>query len=184
LDILMPLISGMETAYELRNSDPSVNIIFLTSSPDFAIDSYSVRASNYLLKPINEIKLYECLDRIISDLEKTTEYIYIKTQNAVYKTALNEIEYLETQNKHALFVLRDHRTLESVYPLYKFEKKLCIDYGFFKCHRCYIVNMQHIDTYTPKEIKMQSGYRIPIARNRHLEFKDAYFSYIFRKAGE
>ena len=184
LDILIPFSSGIETAMELRKYDKSVKIIFLTSSKEFAIDSYSVKASNYLLKPINTDYFYQCLNELMEEIEKDLQYIYVHTQNAVVKILLKEIEYIETQNKHVLFSLRNHSTLDSISPLYVYEKKLCINDGFFKCHRSYIVNMQYIDTYTTKEIKMHSGYRIPIARNRHIAFKDAYFSYIFQKAGE
>ena len=184
LDILMPFTSGIDVARELRNNDKSAKIVFLTSSPEFAIDSYSVKASNYLLKPLNIEKLYSCLTELFEEISKETQYIYLKTLHAIHKTPLKEIEYLETQNKHVLFRLTNQQTVESIEPLYEYEVKLSLEEGFFKCHRSYMVNMQHIETYTTKEIKMHSGYRIPIARNRHSEFKEAYFSYIFRKAGE
>lgn len=51
LDIVMPLLNGMDTARELRAQDTAVKIIFLTSSPEFALESYEVRAQDYLLKP-------------------------------------------------------------------------------------------------------------------------------------
>ena len=184
LDVLMPFTSGIHVAKELRNNDKSVKIVFLTSSPEYAIDSYSVKASNYLLKPLDEGKLYRCLEELFEEIAKDTQSIYIKTLHAIHKTPLKTIEYLETQNKHVLFRLTNQQTIESMEPLYEYETKLSMEEGFFKCHRSYMVNMEHIVTYTAKEIKMHSGYRIPIARNRHNEFKEAYFSYIFRKAGE
>ena len=47
LDIMMPLLNGMETAHEIRKNDSVVKIIFLTSSPEFALESYDVKASGY-----------------------------------------------------------------------------------------------------------------------------------------
>ena len=44
LDIIMPLLNGMDAARELRQRDKSVKIIFLTSSPEFALESYEVKA--------------------------------------------------------------------------------------------------------------------------------------------
>lgn len=53
LDVIMPLLNGMEIAKELRKSDKSVKLVFLTSSPDYAVDAFGVKASNYLLKPLD-----------------------------------------------------------------------------------------------------------------------------------
>ena len=52
LDILMPMLSGMDTARELRQHDSAVRILFLTASPEFALESYEVKAQGYLLKPV------------------------------------------------------------------------------------------------------------------------------------
>ncbi|MBQ2899590.1 MAG: LytTR family transcriptional regulator DNA-binding domain-containing protein, partial [Oscillospiraceae bacterium] len=53
-----------------------------------------------------------------------------------------------------------------------------------KCHRSYIVNINHIDTYMSKEIKMHSGDIIPIARSYQKSFDSAYFAVFFGRAGE
>lgn len=62
LDIIMPAMSGMETARKLRKNDNSVRIVFLTSSPEFALESYSVKVQGYLWKPIDYEKIKETLD--------------------------------------------------------------------------------------------------------------------------
>lgn len=58
LDIMMPGLNGMDAAREIRGFDKAADIIFLTSSPGFAYDSYSVKALEYLLKPIRTKTLY------------------------------------------------------------------------------------------------------------------------------
>lgn len=62
LDIIMPMLNGMDTARELRQKDTAVRIIFLTSSPEFALESYEVKAQGYLLKPVGYEKIKEILD--------------------------------------------------------------------------------------------------------------------------
>ena len=57
LDIIMPMFNGMEAAKILRKTDRDAKIIFLTSSPEFALESYEVKAENYLLKPISYDRL-------------------------------------------------------------------------------------------------------------------------------
>ena len=48
LDIIMPLLNGMETAHEIRKNDAVVKIIFLTSSPEFALESYDAVSYTHL----------------------------------------------------------------------------------------------------------------------------------------
>ena len=62
LDIIMPLLNGIDTAKEIRSMGLTVPVIFLTSSREFALDSYDVKAFHYLLKPVNTLKLFSVMD--------------------------------------------------------------------------------------------------------------------------
>lgn len=182
LDVLMPLLNGMETARELRQSDKTVKLVFLTSSAEFAIDAFAVKASNYLLKPVKPQTLYDCLNEIAEELRISAKRICIKGIHAQHQIPVAEIEYVESQNKRILFVLSGGKTILSGEPLYSYEEKLTLEDGFFKCCRSFIVNIHRIDTFTAKEIRTQSGARIPISRNFQREFENAYFSVLFGKA--
>ena len=178
LDIVMPLINGIDTAAQIRKSDKIVKIVFLTSSPEFAIESYSVHASGYVLKPLDK-KLYCCLDDIYESIEDSTKYILVKDANFVHRVELRNIEYAEAQGKHVIFFLSDKNQIKSSEPFYVYEDKLSVKDGFFKCHRSYLVNIYRISQYTPKEITTRSGCRIPISRTAHKEFETAYFELMF-----
>lgn len=73
LDVMMPGMDGMETAREIRRFDDAAEIVFLSSSPDFAYESYGVRALNYLLKPVTREALFALLDQIRLREEKNEE---------------------------------------------------------------------------------------------------------------
>lgn len=184
LDVVMPLLSGIETARELRQQDKTVRIVFLTASAEFAVESYTVKASNYLLKPLDPEKLYGCLDELAEQLREQERSITVKSANALHRVQIGSIEYIEAQNKHVLFSLADGHTLEAIEPLYTYESKLLLSDGFFKCSRSYIVNIHRIVTFTQREVTMASGCRIPISRSCHKQFEEAYFSILFGKAGE
>ena len=77
LDIIMPFLNGMDTAKELRQVNNAVKIVFLTSSPEFALESYSVKAKDYLLKPITYEKIKEILDECSHDIETEPKNIVI-----------------------------------------------------------------------------------------------------------
>lgn len=183
LDVLMPVLSGIDTAREIREFDKSVKIIFLTSSPEFAIDSYSVKASNYLLKPVSADKLYVCLREVTESIQAHGKCIFIKVHPSTFRIPVSGIEYAEAQNKYVKFKLTDGRELLSSDTFSSFLDKLTEADGFIKCHRSYLVNMFQIDNYSAKELTTRSGAVIPIARSCQKDFEEKYFTVIFRKAG-
>ena len=184
LDVVMPLLNGIDAASEIRRHDRSVKIVFLSVSPEFAVDSYTVKADNYLLKPLDSRKLFVCLDELHEGIQEAGKFIAIKSPSAVHRIDLQDIEYLESEGKQVLFFLSNGQTLHGVDPLYVYEKHLHLEDGFFKCHRSYLVNIHKIRTYTHKEITTDSGCRIPISRSTQKEFEIAYFATLFGKAGE
>ena len=66
LDIVMPMLSGIEAARELRWNLPDAQIIFATSESSYALESFDVNPINYILKPVGEEKLFTTLDMAIS----------------------------------------------------------------------------------------------------------------------
>lgn len=181
LDVIMPLLNGIETAAEIRKHDKSVKIVFLTSSSEYAVDSYTVHADNYLLKPVDPEKLFLCINELYTDISDKSRCITISSASAVHRIELRNIEHMEAHGKKVLFVLSNGNTIESNQPFHFFQDKLLLEDGFFKCHRSYIVNIYRIITYTQKEIRMQSGARIPISRSCHAEFEALYFDLLFRE---
>ena len=109
LDIIMPLFNGMDTARELRKHDKTLPIIFLTSSPEFALESYEVRASGYLLKPVAYEKIKDALDECARSFHEEPEHFILKTSFGYQKLYFHDIEYAEAQNKKVLFHLRSGR---------------------------------------------------------------------------
>lgn len=180
LDIIMPLQSGIDTAKELRQSDNAVKIIFLTSSPEFALESYEVKAQGYLLKPVSYEKIKETLDECSREFETEAKNIVLKTAFGYQKLYFHDIEYLEAQNKRVVFYLQTGKTVEAVQPLHSLENQITVNDGFFKCHRSYLVYMPNVDHFSMTEITTKSGRSIPIARGYGKAFKDAYFALVFK----
>ena len=180
LDIIMPLFNGMDTAREIRKKDKTVQIIFLTSSPEFALESYEVKAQGYLLKPVTYDRIKDTLNDCAQMFHEEPEYLIIKTSFGYQKLYLHDIEYAEAQNKKVLFHLRSGKTVESPEPFHSFESKFTIKDGFFKCHRSYLVYLQNVDHFRTSEITMKSGQIIPISRNYSKAFKEAYFAQMFQ----
>ena len=184
LDVVMPQHSGIDIAREIRQTDRAVKIVFLTSSSEYAVESYTVKADNYLLKPLAPTRLYSCLDELYRNILNNSRRLVVKGANAVHRILFQDIEYVESQNKQVLLYLSNGSSLCTTVPLYTLEPQFLPEEGFFKCHRSYIVNFHRIDSYTQKEILMRSGCRIPISRGCHKEFETAYFAFLFGKVGD
>ena len=179
LDVVMPLLSGIEAARELRQTDSTVRIVFLTSSSEFAVDAFAVRANHYLLKPVEPSMLYRCLNELYHEIQKNAECIVIRNNATIHRILLQEIESVEAHLKHMQITRTDGSILWSTDPLYYFEEKLLAQKNFIKCHRSYLVNLYHVQTYTKKELIMRSGRQIPISRNAHKTVEETYFSLLF-----
>ena len=180
LDIIMPLFNGMAVAKEIRQTDLAVNIIFLTSSPEFALESYDVKAKGYILKPVSYEKLKDLLDDCTRRLDIEPKRLVLKTEFGYQKIYYRDIEYIEAQNKKILFYMRNGKIVMTTGTLRSFENKLTDSEGFFKCHRSYMVYIPNVDNFNSSEINTRSGHRIPIARGYGKAFQEAYFSYMFR----
>ena len=102
---VLPLLNGMDTAKELRQSDKAVQIIFLTSSSEFALEAFEVKARGYLLKPISYEKLKEQLDDCSHNFHAEPNYLVLKTEFGYQKLYYRDIEYIEAQNKLVLFYM-------------------------------------------------------------------------------
>ena len=92
LDILMPGLNGIELASEIRQQNKNIKIVFLSSSPEYAVDSYAVNAFYYLLKPLSADKLYPILNRLLDDFAKPAEVLNIKTPQHIFSIPFSKIE--------------------------------------------------------------------------------------------
>lgn len=107
LDVIMPGTDGMEAAREIRTFDAAADIIFLTSSPGFAYESYGVRALEYLLKPITAKLLYPILDRLWLREQRPEEALTLKAGSTFIRVPFSQLSYVEVNGKHLYFNLTD-----------------------------------------------------------------------------
>ena len=179
LDILMPGISGMDVARELRARDEAVRIAFLTSSPEYAVDSYEVHAAEYLLKPVSRERLERLLAECARERTEDAPSVVVRTAFGYQRVFLADVECAEARNKRVLFWMRDGGGVEAVEPLRAYEQRLTIERGFFKCHRSYLVNLVNVERFSAADAVMRSGRVVPVARSVRREFQEAYFAMRF-----
>ncbi len=180
LDIVMPLMTGIEVATEIRVKNKISKIIFLTTSREFAVDSYKVDAFNYLLKPIKKEGLISILEKACADItDKRDKQIIVRCKTCLTKVFLHNLEYIEVLGRTLFFHLTSGEILESFGTMSQLENDLLSDKRFIKPHRSYIVNMDCVHRITDNAIITFSNKSIPISRELYKNIKKTYISYSF-----
>ncbi len=178
LDIYMEDTMGNEIAHQLRAMGYQGEIVFLTASPDFAIESYDVDASGYLLKPLDYEKLKMVMDRITRNIAPST--YQIRQRTTVTKVVYHEILYIESSNSKCIL----HTESGGAYTIYKtlntIEKELG-DRRFLRCHQSFLVNMDHIKQ-IEKQFLLSNGDIVPIRQRGVKPVRQAYMDYIDSKS--
>ncbi|WP_417173373.1 LytR/AlgR family response regulator transcription factor [Alistipes finegoldii] len=159
-------------------------IIFITAHSRYAIDSYSLDAVDYLLKPVSLERFIRAANkayaqrmkyRAISDMpehetkkeDAISEYLFVKTENKLLKIVLKEILFIEAYGDYVKIHLTDGRIVLSLQRLSAFESKLSDD--FVRVHRSYIVAIDKIDVIERRRIRIGKAM-IPISESYQEEF--------------
>lgn len=178
LDIIMPGCNGIALASEIRAFDKTAQIIFFTSSPEFALESYSVNAINYVLKPVTKEKLFFTLTDVLERMEKTQQaHIIVKSNSCIQKILLSNLLYVEAMGKKVLYHLIFGSIVECTEHFSSVCEKLLKADCFMKPHRSYLVNMCYVDTISNTNIALRTGCCIPIAQGKSKEMKERYLAF-------
>ena len=180
LDVVMPGQNGMDVAKEIRQYDTNMKIIFLTSSPEFAVESYSVGAYFYQLKPIWEESFFRLMDSVLSECEKKKKNsLILRSKDGITRIDLQQLEYCEVLGRKLLFHLENGAVLESAWSLDDLAGQLMQYSNFFRPHRSFLVNMEYIQNISSRSIKMVNDAEIPIPHGKCSEIKNTYMEYAF-----
>ncbi len=183
LDVLMPGMDGLAAAHEIRGFDSAIKIIFLTSSPDFAVESYAVNAHYYLLKPATTDKLFPILDRIFLENNKKSDFLNIMQPSGLIRLHPGRIEFLEVCGKRLMFYFDDGSVREIRGSISAFEDKLLCRDNFIKVHRSFIVNMENIQSLNIRDITTYTGKSVPVSRLLYNQVKESYMNFLFLVKG-
>jgi len=180
LDIIMPRMNGIKLAEKLRKSNFTNDIVFLTTSNDFASQSYQVQAFDYLLKPLT----VEKVSNVITKLKKAHENadkdgLTVMAQSVARFIMFRHISHVEVVSHNVYIKLLDKSLVKAYGTFNKIAEQLLADGRFAQCHRSFIVNLDEITTVTNNELTMKNGSRIPISRG-YLQVKDKILKRMFK----
>ena len=180
LDVLMPGENGMAAAQEIREYDSNVKIIFLTSSTEFAVESYAVDAWYYQLKPIRREDFFRLMDSACAACTREQKHsLILRSKSGIVRLELEELVYCEVMGRTLTFHLNNGVVLESMGRLDDLCDQLVEYPNFLRPHRSFLINMEYIANIAARSITMQDGAVVPLPHGKYSETKDRYLSYIF-----
>jgi two-component system, LytTR family, response regulator len=192
LDIQMPGKSGMEMIGELTNKD--FEIIFVTAHSEYMLQALQYSAADYLLKPVDEDRLVEAVQRAEKRLqdgkkEELTETLLYNMAKVGYPAEmrltlptlkgfiilkLDEILYCEAERSYTVFHLEDKKTVTVSKPLIEYENILDSS-SFFRVHKSFLINLHHVKEYQRGEggiVIMSNNAEIEVSRRKKEQFLD------------
>lgn len=183
MDIYMRNPNGMEVVRQIRAYDRKVAVVFLTSSQDYAVESYDVRALAYLLKPVEPKRMEDALNRFLEErYPRHKQSLLMISGNSGRRIAYDDILYIESRRMNLRIVCSGGAE-------YSIRKKLddvqveLPETRFLRCNQSFLVNMDYI-TDAGVDFTMENGDKIPIKVRERKRIRERYFAYVLEHGWE
>jgi DNA-binding LytR/AlgR family response regulator len=172
LDINMPSLSGIKMIQMLERQP---QIIFTTAYHEYAVESYELNATDYLLKPFSFDRFVKAVLKSKNNIEKKSEtansIVQIKSEGKLFYIDSNDILFCEAMRNYTRIFLKNGTKLMPLLSLSKFESTIIQDNSnFIRVHRSFIVSKKYIDA-TKGNLILISNYKVPIG----IQYKDDFF---------
>ena len=180
LDICMEGTNGIETARLLRQADPEVLIVFVTSSPEYVWDAFPVHPFDYLLKPYQEEKFRQLAAELQRVLCRAEPELEVRIARQTVQLPLRKVLYAIAQN-HFVRVVTDDGECRAVCSFAQLEQKLQPQENFLGCNRGVIINMDKVLRFEDDCIEMLDGTRLPVRQKDKNVLFARFTQYQFRQ---
>lgn len=176
-------IGGIDAAKIIRRRQEILNLpksilIFVTGYDEFMLEAFDVHAFHYLLKPIDTKKFTQVLSQAVNELKniqyQNENFLLIKFDGITKKIFLQDILYIESQNKKVAI-----HTTNNIFEVYgKMDAyEVALAENFFRCHRCYLVNLAKISAYNSDTIQLCNDEKILISSKKFPDFIKSFLRY-------
>lgn len=178
LDIFMGELNGIETAKQLIDRNPNLQIVFCSTSNAYAAESYDVSALRYFIKPISREKLFATLDRFfhVHTSLRTLTYKLNRMDESVY---LSEIRWVEADGHRCILHTRKGDIVTRT-PFAQICEQLK-DADFVKPIRYALVSLESVAAIPTDVFTLTDGTEVPISRDQRPAMKKAFSDFKMRK---
>lgn len=177
MDIMMPMLDGMQAARLLRQKDNKVVLVFVTTMRQYAVQGYEVDACDFLVKPVTYPEFALKFTRILTKVPQpgAEHEVFLKTENSFVRLPSSDILYVEVRGHYCIYhttkgEYRRYQTMKSA------ESTLPAD-SFARCNNYLLVNLAHVSRMDGREV-LVGGETLPVSYPRRKAFTDAMARYM------
>ena len=185
LDILMPGMNGIELGKQLREADFDGKILYLTSSQEYAVSAFSVKAYNYILKPIDESVLTAALHEVVSFVAAhPRRSLMVKTRDAAVRLSVDNIMYAELVRRSIVYHMAGGKVVESTTIRSGFSEavqELLRDNRFLLCGTSLLINLRYVTMVDTEALVFQDRERLFLSKKVCRELRSAWCDFWFNK---
>ena len=187
LDVIMPGMTGIELGVKLRDAGYDGKIIYLTSSPEYSLDAFRVKAFDYIVKPIVKEVFYKTVDEASASIsEKKDKALIVKTKERSVKLKYDSIVYAEFNKRAICYYLVGGKSVESTTVRTAFSQamsELLQDKRFVACGQSMVVNLDHVTEIENTAVVFGSAYRPFLGEKLCRKLRDVWAEYLFGQEG-
>lgn len=182
LDIFMPGLSGLDAARQLRAAGCMASIVFATTSQDYGVMSFDVQAADYLVKPFRQEDVDRTLDWCLEHMPEPLRSLSVYAEGETQEFPLASVLYIEVLG-HQSHIHTLRQTVVVRKSLDDLERAVDSP-DFFRCHRSFLVNLNHAERIESSDFLMSDGARIPISSANLPRARNIFTDWIYRNAWE
>ena len=187
LDMVMPLLSGLDVGRSIRRISTDAQIIYITSEPGYALDAYAVNPLHYLLKPTRREQLFAALTLAASKVDLDNEMVMtVKTRGGLRSIPAERIACCEGRRHTAVYTLTDGEIVETTTLPGSFAEHiapLLSVHRFISPHASFIVNMSQVERLTKEGFFLRAGVYVPVSGKQFATVRDRYLNYRLGESG-
>ncbi len=177
LDIGMQGLDGIETAKRLRAHGYKGFLVFITVLKEMVFQSFEVQPFDYLLKPVQKEYFDKTMERLFRSMQdKEKGHLLVQKGYESNIISFQDIICCEIIDRKVYLYLNSGKVIDYYDRIENLEKKL--DRRFFRCHRSYLINLNHLKSYRNNTAYMADGKEIPVSRLRSREFSNVILQYM------
>ena len=169
VDIELPDIDGIELGKKIKELYPQIVLVFITSYVEYAVKGYEAKADRYLLKPISLKDIEGMVQDYLREQTKVKRLI-LKDKEQEHLIFVKDIMYISAEDKCTILYTDNNKYID--YKSLNDYEKLLGDYGFFRIHRKYLINMYHHRSLSKGFVTLSNDVVLPLSRRREVQYRE------------